>query len=123
VGQYADFQRLYEKYESKGLVVLGFPCNQFGKQEPGDEASIKKFAEETYGVTSPLFSKVDVKGPNAHPIFTFLKSDEQAGTKEIGWNFEKFLVDRRGKVAARYKTIVNPMKMESKIVELLNQSS
>lgn len=67
--------------------------------------------------------QVDVKGPNAHPIFTFLKSDEQAGTKEIGWNFEKFLVDRRGKVAARYKTIVNPMKMESKIVELLNQSS
>ena len=94
-------QVLYDKYKSRGFVVLGFPCNQFGNQEPHDEATIKAMVAEKYGVTYPLFSKVDVNGPSAHPIFKFLKSFESMD-EDISWNFVKFLVDRSGKPVKRY---------------------
>jgi len=109
---------LYDKYKSRGFVVLGFPCNQFGNQEPHDESTIKQMVAEKYGVTYPLFSKVDVNGPGTHPIFQFLKSFDTMG-EDIGWNFVKFLVDRSGKPVKRYATTTNPMTFESDIVELL----
>ncbi|UPQ96804.1 glutathione peroxidase [Chloropicon primus] len=116
---YGDLQKLYEKHKKRGLVVMGFPCNQFGRQEPHDEATIKQFVADKYGVTFPMFSKVEVKGPHAHPIFRFLTSSEKAGTEEIGWNFFKFLVDRNGHVVKRYKGADKPFAIEKDILELL----
>src|SRR5439155_516458 len=96
--QYKGLEALYEKYRNQGLEVLGFPCNQFGKQEPGTEAEIEKFCEVNYGVTFPLFAKVDVNGDNAAPIYRYLKSAKPGllGTEAIKWNFTKFLDDRSG---------------------------
>jgi len=98
--QYAGLEALWQKYGKRGLVVLGFPCNQFGNQEPGDEAAIGEFCSLTYDVTFPLFAKVDVNGEDTHPIFAFLKKAAPGllGTEGIKWNFTKFLVDREGKV-------------------------
>jgi glutathione peroxidase len=108
--QYAALQALHEKYKEKGLIVAGFPCNQFGQQEPGSADEIQQFCQKNYGVKFDLFAKIDVNGPNAAPLFKFLTS-EKVGLKDQGkvqWNFEKFLVDRQGKVIARFRTPVEP---------------
>lgn len=108
--QYEDLQALHEKYSKDGLVVLGFPCNQFGKQEPGNADEIATFCKKNYGVTFPMFAKVDVNGENACELYKFLTSKEaypqDAG--KVKWNFEKFLVGRDGKVVKRFRTGVNP---------------
>src|SRR5262245_34399466 len=102
--QYKGLEKLYEDYKDKGLVVLGFPCNQFGKQEPGSEEEIRAFCETNLGVTFQLFAKIDVNGPQAHHVYKFLEDDKPGilGTKGIKWNFTKFLVDREGKPVKRY---------------------
>jgi len=101
---------------------LGFPCNQFGKQEPHDEATIKEFVASKYGVTFPMFSKVDVNGPNAHPVWKFLKSNQAVGTHDIGWNFDKFLVNKDGHVVKRVKGANKPFQLEKDILALLEES-
>lgn len=107
--QYEGLQQIYEKYEERGFKVLGFPANNFGGQEPGSEEEIKEFCELNYGVTFPLFSKVSVKGEDIVPLFDFLTSQDNPDfTGEIGWNFEKFLVDRNGNLVRRFKTNVEP---------------
>ncbi len=122
--QYKELQQLYEKYHERGFFVLGFPCNQFGNQEPGSEEEISEFCELNYGVTFPMFAKIDVNGNNAHPLFTYLK--EQApgilGSKAIKWNFTKFLVDRKGRVVNRFASNVSPLALQDKIEELLNRN-
>ena len=105
--QYEQLQALQAKYESKGLVVVGFPCNQFGGQEPGSAAEIKEFCTSTYDVTFPLMSKIDVNGSEQAPIYAFLK-EQAAEPGNIGWNFEKFIVGKDGKVAGRFKTRTKP---------------
>jgi glutathione peroxidase len=119
--QYEGLEELYEKYASKGLVVLGFPCDQFGHQEPGDESQIQSFCSTTYGVTFPMFAKIEVNGPNTHPVYALLKSEAPGvlGTTGVKWNFTKFLVDRSGKVVKRYASIDKPAKIEADINELL----
>lgn len=107
------------------MEILAFPCNQFGKQEPGTNAEIKKFATEKYGATFPLFEKVDVNGDNAHPVYKFLKSMKSTTLlgvpvmSDIAWNFEKFLIDRNGVVMQRYKPTHAPLDFEADIIELL----
>jgi len=102
--QYKGLETLYEKLHDKGLEILGFPCNQFGAQEPGSEAAIAQFCEVNYGVTFPLFAKVDVNGANAAPLYRYLKAEKPGllGSEAIKWNFTKFLVNREGEVVARY---------------------
>lgn len=105
--QYEGLEKLYETYKDKGFVLLGMPCNQFGDQEPGTNAEIKAFCERRYGVTFPLLTKADVKGPNRHPLYKFLL--EGLGLEgNVGWNFEKFLVDREGKVVRHFSSNVAP---------------
>jgi glutathione peroxidase len=112
--QYAGLQDLFEKYKDKGLVVLGFPCNQFGSQEPGTESDIKQFCSTKYNVTFPMFSKVDVNGADAAPFYKYLTSQqtEPAGDGKISWNFEKFLIGRDGKVINRFSPRVSPTDAE-----------
>jgi glutathione peroxidase len=119
--QYAGLEALWQKYGKRGLVVLGFPCNQFGAQEPGDEAAIGEFCSLTYGVTFPMFAKVDVNGDDTHPIFVFLKKGAPGllGTEGIKWNFTKFLVDREGNVVDRYASAHKPEDMAKDIEKLL----
>lgn len=108
--QYTGLQALWEKYRDRGLVVMGFPCDQFGHQEPGDEAEIMNFCSLTYDVDFPMFSKIDVNGANAHPLWKWLK-DEKSGMLGIGaikWNFSKFLVGRDGRVIKRYAPTDTP---------------
>ena len=107
--QYAGLQRLYDEHAGDGLVVLGFPCDQFGGQEPGTEQEIAAFCESSYGVTFPMFAKLEVNGDGTHPLYAWLKS-EQAGPKgaDIDWNFTKFLLDREGRVVARYGPTTTP---------------
>lgn len=108
--QYAGLQKLYDTYREKGFVVLGFPCNQFAGQEPEGEADIKKFCQTEFGVTFPMFAKVEVNGDDALPLYKFLTSDE-ASVEDAGpvkWNFEKFLFDSEGKVIARYRSAIEP---------------
>ena len=102
--QYKGLEALYEKFRDQGLVVLGFPCDQFGHQEPGDEAEIKNFCSLNYDVKFPLFAKIDVNGADAHPLYKFLKHEAKGllGSEAIKWNFTKFLVDREGNVVKRY---------------------
>lgn len=108
--QYEDLQTLHEKYADKGLVVLGFPCNQFGRQEPGDAKEIAEFCEKNYGVAFDMFAKIDVNGEKAAPLFQYLTSKEAVGDDAgpVKWNFEKFLVSREGGVVERFRTRVNP---------------
>jgi glutathione peroxidase len=108
--QYADLQKLHEQYKDHGLVVLGFPCNQFGKQEPGTDAQISEFCEENYGVTFDMFSKIDVNGDAAAPLYKYLTSEKTGldDTGEVKWNFEKFLISRSGEPVARFRTRVKP---------------
>ena len=110
--QYAGLQQLYAEHEQDGLVVLGFPCDQFGNQEPGTEQEIATFCESSYGVTFPMFAKLEVNGAGTHPLYAWLKS-EKAGPKgaDIDWNFTKFLLDRQGNVVARYGPQTTPEEL------------
>jgi glutathione peroxidase len=119
--QYEGLEALWKKYREKGLVVLGFPCNQFGAQEPGDEAEIGAFCSRTFGVTFPLHSKIDVNGPKTDPLFAHLKEQARGilWTQNIKWNFTKFLVDRSGTVAGRYAPSTKPASLERDIEKLL----
>lgn len=118
--QYAGLQALYEKYKERGLEILAFPCNQFGHQEPGDDAAIKNFCTDTFGVTFPVMAKVEVNGEGAHPLYKGLKKS-QGGLlgNEIKWNFTKFLVDREGRVVDRFAPQKEPKALEEKIKALL----
>jgi glutathione peroxidase len=109
--QYKDLQALHEKYKEKGLVVAGFPCNQFGAQEPGNAGDIQSFCQKNYGVTFDMFDKIDVNGANANPFYKALK-DGVKPTADIKWNFEKFLISKDGKVVARYGSGAKPMGSE-----------
>jgi glutathione peroxidase len=108
--QYEGLERLFRQFKDRGFVVLGFPCNQFGRQEPGSEADIRVFCSETYDVTFPLFAKIDVNGARAHPLYRMLKSAKKGllGSAAIKWNFTKFLVDARGRVLRRYAPADTP---------------
>lgn len=119
--QYKGLQELYEKYRDRGLEILGFPCNQFGGQEPGDESDIASFCEVNYGVTFPLFAKIDVNGDNAHPLFRYITKTAPGilGSKSIKWNFTKFLVDRNGQPIKRYASTDAPESLEKDIAKLL----
>lgn len=119
--QYKGLETLYKEYKDKGLVVVGFPCNQFGKQEPGSDGEISEFCELNYGVSFPMASKVDVNGDGAHPIYTFLKAELPGvmGSKRIKWNFTKFLVNRDGKPVKRYAPTVKPEEIAADIEALL----
>jgi len=119
--QYAGLEDLYEQFGDDGLVVLGFPCNQFGQQEPGDGRQIADFCARNYRITFPLFEKIEVNGPDAHPLFTWLKKEKSGllGTESIKWNFTKFLVDRDGAVVARYAPQTKPEELEAPIRKLL----
>ena len=119
--QYEGLQALYEQYRHKGLVILGFPCNQFASQEPGTAADIKSFCSLNYGVDFPMFAKIDVNGDNAHPLYKFLKDQKSGllGTKAIKWNFTKFLIDRDGKVVERFSPQTKPADMGAAIEKLL----
>ncbi len=120
--QYAGLESLYEKYRDQGLVVLGFPCNQFGAQEPGSDAQIAEFCETKFQVSFPMFAKVDVNGPQAHPLFVELKKQAPGllGTEGIKWNFTKFLVNREGKVIARFGSVTPPEKFEEEVSRALD---
>jgi len=119
--QYAGLEALYLQYKDRGLVVLGFPCNQFGAQEPGTEEEIAQFCELNYGVNFPIFAKIDVNGPHTHPLFKFLKSEKSGflGTEAIKWNFTKFLLDREGNVVKRFAPSVAPADLSPEIERLL----
>lgn len=120
--QYAGLERLYRDHRERGLVVLGFPCNQFGRQEPGDAEAIRAFCVEQYDVTFPLFAKVDVNGRAAHPLFAHLATARRGwlGTARIKWNFTKFLVDARGEVVGRYGPTARPESLEADVVRCLD---
>ena len=119
--QYAGLEALHEELNGRGFSVLGFPCNQFGKQEPGSEAEIGAFCEKNYGVSFPMFAKIDVNGTDAHPIYRFLTKARRGlfGTPSIKWNFTKFLVSRDGDVVARYAPTTKPEKLLTPIRALL----
>jgi glutathione peroxidase len=119
--QYEGLEALYRQYADKGLVVLGFPCNQFGAQEPGDAEEIKSFCSLTYDVTFPMFAKIDVNGPKAHPLYEYLKHEKKGllGSEGIKWNFTKFLVGRDGEVAERFAPTTKPADLASSIEKLL----
>jgi len=119
--QYEGLQKLHQQYAARGLAVLGFPCNQFGKQEPGDAAQIGAFCEQRFGVTFPLFEKIEVNGANAHPLYQWLKGEAPGllGIGRIKWNFTKFLVDRNGKVVKRYAPATKPDAIAADIEALL----
>ncbi len=108
--QYKDLQALHEKYGEKGLKVMGFPCNQFGKQEPGTNAEVLEFCKDRYNVTFDMFSKIDVNGEEAHPFYKHLTSvpAKPKGAGDVGWNFEKFLISKEGKVVGRYSSRTSP---------------
>ena len=119
--QYEGLQALYDKFEDRGFVVLGFPCNQFGHQEPGGEAEIEQFCTRNYGVTFPMFAKIDVNGVNAHPLYKYLKSEKPGilGTEAIKWNFTKFLVGSDGAVLRRYAPSDKPEAIEADLAARL----
>lgn len=119
--QYQGLEALWEKYRERGLVVLGFPCNQFGKQEPGDEGEISRFCELNYGVSFPLFRKIEVNGAGAHPLFVSLKKRAPGllGSQGVKWNFTKFLIGRDGRVVQRYAPTTKPEELGSAIEALL----
>ena len=115
--QYKGLEALYRKYKDQGFEVLGFPCNQFGAQEPGSEAEIKQFCSLNYDVTFPMFSKVDVNGNNADPLYKYLKSEQKGllGTEAIKWNFTKFLVDKSGNIVKRYGSNDSPESIDKAV--------
>ena len=119
--QFAGLEKLYEKYKPQGLEILGFPCNQFGGQDPGTNKEIAAFCQRNYGVNFPMFAKVDVKGPEAHAIFRFLTREAKGvlGSQNIKWNFTKFLVGRNGEVLGRYAPTTKPEALEADIEKAL----
>jgi glutathione peroxidase len=121
--QYKGLQQLHDQFHDRGLAVLGFPCNQFGKQEPGTEAEIGAFCEKNFGVTFPMFAKVDVNGEDAHPLFKYLKKEKPGvlGTEGIKWNFTKFLVNKNGDVVQRYAPQTKPEEIMSDIEKQLSE--
>jgi glutathione peroxidase len=123
--QYAGLEQLYRNYRDDGFSVLGFPCDQFGHQEPGDEAEIRSFCTLNYDVSFPLFAKIDVNGNGAHPLYQYLKSAQKGllGSESIKWNFTKFLVDRDGSVLKRYAPSDTPDSMERELRQLLRKIS
>jgi glutathione peroxidase len=123
--QYAGLEALHRAHRDHGFEVLGFPCNQFGHQEPGDADAIRAFCSAKYGVTFPLFAKIDVNGANAHPLYQFLKHAAPGvlGSEAIKWNFTKFLVDREGNVVRRYASADTPEKIDKDLRMLLQQSA
>lgn len=120
-GQYAGLEALHRQYTDKPFQVLGFPCNQFGSQEPGKAAEIASFCSMTYGVAFPMFDKVEVNGPGRHPLYAWLTSQKKGllGTRDIKWNFTKFLTDREGRVVARYAPQVEPEAIRADIEKLI----
>jgi len=120
--QYTGLQRLYDDYKEKGLVVLGFPCDQFGHQEPGNEEEIQNFCSTNYNVTFPMFAKIDVNGSGTHPLYAHLKSEKKGllGSESIKWNFTKFLVDSEGAVVRRYAPNDTPEKISEDVKAVLN---
>jgi len=121
--QYQGLEELYRKYQEKGLVILGFPCNQFGGQEPGSDSEISSFCTLKYEVSFPMFAKVDVNGKNAHPLFVYLKAQAPGvlGSEGIKWNFSKFLISRDGRKIKRFASIVKPAELEADILALINE--
>lgn len=119
--QYKGLEAIYRRHKGSGLVILGFPCDQFGHQEPGNAEEIRAFCSKTYDVTFPLFAKIEVNGPKAHPLFTFLKTQRPGvlGSEAIKWNFTKFLVDRDGTVLDRYAPATTPEAIEKDILAAL----
>ena len=119
--QYAGLERLHEDLSPRGFEVLGFPCNQFGAQEPGEAAEIAQFCETTFGVRFPMFAKVEVNGPGAHPFFQWLKREAKGllGSQRIKWNFTKFLIDRDGSVVRRYAPNATPESIRPDIEKML----
>ncbi len=119
--QYAGLEELYRKHKDAGFTVIGFPCNQFGGQEPGDAAEIGQFCSLTYEVSFPVMEKVDVNGADAHPLFAFLKHEKKGvlGSEAVKWNFTKFLVDRSGEVVKRFAPTVKPEDLEGDVEKLL----
>jgi glutathione peroxidase len=114
--QYQELQQLYDTYREQGFVILGFPCNQFREQEPGTENEIKAFCQTNYGVTFPLFSKIDVKGPHIHPLYEYLTAKKPGIlSKDIKWNFTKFLVNKQGEVVRRYAPTTKPLQISKDI--------
>jgi glutathione peroxidase len=122
--QYAGLETLHQKHAEAGLSVLGFPCDQFANQEPGDAEEIGAFCQRNYGVSFPMHAKVDVNGDHAHPLFRHLKSEAKGllGSEAVKWNFTKFLVDRNGRVVERFAPQTRPEAIEKKIVSLLQSS-
>ena len=119
--QYAGLQALHARFADRGFAVLGFPCNQFGAQEPGDAAAIAAFCERRFAVSFPMFDKVEVNGPGRHPLYAWLTSQKKGllGTRDIKWNFTKFLTDREGRVVARYAPQVEPEAIAADIEKLI----
>jgi glutathione peroxidase len=119
--QYTGLEALYRKLHGRGFSVLGFPCNQFGQQEPGDEQAIKRFCSQTYNVTFPMFARIDVNGPGTHPLYQYLKQRRPGilRSEAIKWNFTKFLVDQQGQVRKRYGSVDKPESIEPDIAALL----
>ncbi len=120
--QFQGLEELYKKYHAQGLEILGFPCNQFGSQDPGSNEDILTFCQTNYGVTFPMFAKIDVNGSDAHPLFQHLKAQAPGvlGSEAIKWNFTKFLVDKTGAVKERYAPTTKPVDLEQAIKTLLN---
>jgi glutathione peroxidase len=119
--QYEGLERLFQKYGTKGFAVLGFPCNQFGGQEPGNASEIANFCTQNYAVSFPMFAKIDVNGTDAHPVYRFLKGEKKGllGIEAIKWNFTKFLVDRQGHVVTRFAPTTKPADLEKEIEALV----
>lgn len=119
--QYAGLEALWRRYRDRKFAVLGFPCDQFGHQEPGDEEEIRQFCSTTYDITFPMFAKVEVNGPGTHPLYQYLKAEQRGllGSERIKWNFTKFLVDSTGRVVKRYAPADTPEAIEKDIVALL----
>ncbi|MEP5765041.1 MAG: glutathione peroxidase [Halieaceae bacterium] len=119
--QFAGLEELYEKYHEQGLVILGFPCNQFGKQDPGSNEEISEFCQLNYGVSFPMFGKIEVNGSATDPLYKHLKQQAPGalGTKGIKWNFTKFLVNREGEVLKRFAPATTPAQLETEIEALL----
>lgn len=120
--QFKGLETLYQKYSDRNFTILGFPCNQFGKQDPGTEEEILEFCQINYGVTFPMFSKLEVNGDNAHPLYKFLKSEAPGimGSEKIKWNFTKFLIDGNGKVVQRFGSNTKPEDIEEQVLKLLS---
>lgn len=121
--QYKELEDLYKKYQDKGFEIIGFPCNQFGHQEPGNDEEIAQFCQVSYGVTFPVLKKINVNGSDADPVYTYLKTQKSGllGFKGIKWNFEKFLINKRGEVHERYSSLTKPLSLESTVEKLLEE--